>query len=55
MELAIGGDEGDLKKPEPGFAPGPGFVPLGIVVVPEDERTWTLEVPLPAPEAPLHP
>lgn len=28
---------------------GEGFVPLGIVVVPEQDRTWTREVPLPAP------
>jgi hypothetical protein len=26
-----------------------GFVPLGIVVVPEQDRTWTREAPLPAP------
>ena len=40
---------------DPGFEPGTGFAPLGIVVVPEEDHTWTLEVPLPAPEAPLHP
>lgn len=40
---------------DPGFTPGTGFAPLGIVVVPEEDHTWTLEVPLPAPEAPLHP
>jgi subtilisin family serine protease len=34
---------------------GPGFVPLGIVVVPEGDNTWTLEVPLPAPGTPLTP
>jgi subtilisin family serine protease len=28
---------------------GEGFVPLGIVVVPEQDRTWTREVPLPVP------
>ena len=52
---AHGGATLTIPMKEPGFVPGPGFVPLGIVVVPEDERTWTLEVPLPAPEAPLHP
>ncbi|HMV32434.1 MAG TPA: hypothetical protein PKA50_09970, partial [Gemmatimonadales bacterium] len=52
---AHGGATLTIPMKEPGFAPGPGFDPLGIVVVPEDERTWTLEVPLPAPEAPLHP
>jgi hypothetical protein len=44
-----------LPMHDPGFPLGPAFVPLGIVVVPEDERTWTLEVPLPPPEAPLTP
>lgn len=34
---------------------GEGFVPLGIVVVPEGDRTWTLEVPLPAPGTPFNP
>ncbi len=34
---------------------GDAFVPLGIVVVPEGDRTWTLEVPLPAPVTPLTP
>ncbi len=34
---------------------GDAFVPLGIVVVPEGGRTWTLEVPLPAPITPLTP
>lgn len=35
---------------EPPVLPlGEGFVPLGIVVVPEQDRTWTREVPLPAP------
>ena len=52
---AGGGATIAIPMKEPGFVPGPGFDPLGIVVVPEDERTWTLEVPLPAPEAPLHP
>ncbi len=33
----------------PGLPIGEGFVPLGIVVVPEQDRTWTREVPLPAP------
>ncbi|MEO8138661.1 MAG: S8 family serine peptidase [Gemmatimonadota bacterium] len=28
---------------------GDGFVPLGIVVVPELDRTWTREAPLPSP------
>jgi hypothetical protein len=28
---------------------GEGFVPLGIVVVPQQDGTWTREVPLPAP------
>lgn len=44
-----------LPMRDPGFALGPAFVPLGIVVVPEDDQTWTLEVPLPPPEAPLTP
>lgn len=34
---------------------GDAFVPLGIIVVPEGDRTWTLEVPLPAPVTPLTP
>jgi len=34
---------------------GDAFVPLGIIVVPEGERTWTLETPLPAPVTPLMP
>lgn len=33
----------------PALPLGEGFVPLGIVVVPEQDRTWTREVPLPAP------
>ncbi len=33
----------------PALPIGEGFVPLGIVVVPEQDRTWTREVPLPAP------
>lgn len=41
--------------PETRLLLGAAFVPLGIVVVPEDEHTWTLEVPLPAPGAPLTP
>ncbi|MBK8005791.1 MAG: S8 family serine peptidase [Gemmatimonadetes bacterium] len=36
----------------PGLPAGPGFVPLAIVVVREADRTWTLEVPLPAPGTP---
>jgi subtilisin family serine protease len=32
---------------------GDAFVPLGIVVVPEEDRTWTREVALPAPITPL--
>jgi len=34
---------------------GDAFVPLGIIVVPEGDRTWTLEAPLPAPVTPLTP
>ena len=41
--------------PESRLLLGTAFVPLGIVVVPEDDQTWTLEVPLPAPGAPLNP
>jgi subtilisin family serine protease len=33
----------------PSLPLGEGFVPLGIVVVPEQDRTWTREAPLPAP------
>jgi subtilisin family serine protease len=35
------------------LAAGEGFVPLAIVVVPEGERTWTREAPLPAPRTAL--
>ena len=34
---------------------GPGFAPLGIVVVPVGERTWTREIGFPEPGAPLAP
>lgn len=34
---------------EPQLKLGEGFVPLGIVVVPEEDRTWTREVALPPP------
>jgi len=34
---------------------GDAFVPLAIVVVPEGDRTWTLEAPLPPPITPLTP
>jgi subtilisin family serine protease len=34
---------------------GDAFVPLGIIVVPAGDRTWTLETPLPAPITPLTP
>jgi subtilisin family serine protease len=34
---------------------GVGFFPLAIVVVPEGERTWTREVPLPPNPGPLMP
>ncbi len=39
----------------PRLALGDGFFPLGIVVVPEEERTWTREVPLPPTLTPLSP
>jgi hypothetical protein len=34
---------------------GPGFAPLGIVVVPVGDRTWTREIGFPEPGAPLSP
>lgn len=37
------------------LALGDGFFPLGIVVVPEEEQTWTREVPLPPTLTPLSP
>lgn len=45
------GASATLKVPmePPALLLGEGFVPLGIVVVPEQDRTWTREVPLPAP------
>ena len=39
----------------PRLALGDGFFPLGIVVVPEEDRTWTREVPLPPSLTPLSP
>jgi subtilisin family serine protease len=38
---------------DPPFKLGDAFVPLGIVVVTEGDRTWTREVPLPAPVTPI--
>ncbi len=38
-----------LPVGQPPLALGAGFVPLGIVVVTEQDRTWTREVPFPAP------
>ena len=32
----------------PRFPLPPGFVPLGIAVIPENERAWTMELPLKA-------
>lgn len=32
---------------------GDAFVPLGIVVVPEGDKTWTRELPLPPPMTPI--
>ena len=34
---------------------GDGFFPLGIVVVPEEDRTWTREIPLPPSLTPRSP
>jgi subtilisin family serine protease len=42
-----------IPMPQPALELGDAFVPLGIVVVPEGDRTWTREVPLPAPITPL--
>jgi hypothetical protein len=38
---------------DPRITIGDGFFPLGIVVVPEADRTWTREVPLPPAGTPL--
>jgi hypothetical protein len=44
-----------LQMQSPAVALGDAFFPLGIVVVPDGERTWTREVGLPVPSAPLAP
>jgi hypothetical protein len=44
-----------LPMPATGLPLGDAFFPLGIVVVPEGDRFWTREVPLPAPVTPLSP
>jgi subtilisin family serine protease len=45
----------NLPMPATGLPLGDAFFPLGIVVVPEGNRFWTREVPLPAPVTPLSP
>lgn len=51
------GREARVLLPMPAFPLmlGDAFVPLGIVVVPDGDRAWTREVPLPAPVTPLSP
>jgi hypothetical protein len=42
-----------LPMPLSSLRLGDAFFPLGIVVVPEGDRTWTREVPLPPPITPI--
>ncbi|MEO8634116.1 MAG: S8 family serine peptidase [Gemmatimonadales bacterium] len=51
------GSSGTLSLPlgTPALTLGDGFFPLGIVVVPEADRTWTREVPLPPSLTPRSP
>jgi len=51
------GKDATVTLPLPAFPlkAGDAFVPLGIVVVPDGDHTWTREVPLPAPVIPRSP
>lgn len=56
ITVPANGTAGTTLQMQPPAVPlGDAFFPLGIVVLPDGERTWTREVGLPVPSAPLAP